>query len=193
MGPWLANSKSHFDHWNDPNIPWIQSLESFHFSPVTLVSSTHSSPKVLELPVSICVPPLIYILQRSPHLLYSSPPFPELAAQPQVGHETINHETGRNHQKFIFVFVFTFIFSTWIRNQALVLFDTQMEVVPLVVCMAGRHVSYSRQDPEGRNLTHALVFCVMWHYSSHVSNLVDLWIILSSFNYTNLWKMDRWL
>lgn len=36
------------------------------------------------------------------------------------------------------------------RNKALVLLDTQVEVVPLVVCMAGRHVSYSQQDPGGR-------------------------------------------
>ena len=50
-----------------------------------------------------------------------------------------------------------------------------------------------RAEAEGGVLTHGLVFWVLWHCSSHVPNLVDLWIILSGFNYANPWKMARWL
>lgn len=195
MGAWLANNKSHFDHRNDPNIPWNQSLESFPFSPVTLASSTHSSPKVPGLPVCICVSPLIYTLKGPT----SSLPVPAVfsTGRTSPGGAWGNQSWNRKKPPEL---LFIFVFFTWVRNQHSVLFDIQMEVVLSVVCVTGRHVSLTLQARSRRQrqkvadvLTHALVFSVLWHCSSHVPNLVDLWIILSGFNYTNPWKMARWL
>lgn len=127
-------------------------------------------PKVPWLSVSIYGSPLIYTSLPTPTI------FRRGQHHPRWGRRQSNR---KKPQELLFIFVF----PTWIRNLALILFDMQMAL----------HASWSAwQDVEGRGrggaLTRGLVFC-----SSHVPNLVDLWIILSGFNYTNPWKIARWL
>lgn len=60
-------------------------------------------------------------------------------------------------------------------------FSPISEASLLLVSTAGSE----RAEAEGGALTHMLIFCVMTHCSPHVPNLVDLWMTLSGFNYTN--------
>lgn len=154
-----------------------------------------NSRKVPGLPVCIWVSPLIYTL-KGPS---SSLPVPTIFRTDSPSPGGVWGNQSRNRKKPPEL-LFIFVFFTWIGNQHLVLFDIQMEVVLSVVCMTGGHVSLKFQARSRRQrqkvadaLIHALVFCVLWHCSSHVPNLVDLWIILSGFNYTNPWKTARWL
>lgn len=59
--------------------------------------------------------------------------------------------------------------------------------------LSGSHGRMQRAEAGGGAFIHGLVFCVLWHCRSHAPNLVDLWIVLSGFNYTNPWKIARWL